>query len=153
MLAEDQSGEPVEIAYDENAPTAAFVFKTIADPFVGKMSFIKVISGTLKANTEYVNTATGAPEKIGKLYSLCGKKQSEITEASAGDIAVAVKINAGTSDTICAAERKVKIPAIDFPQPCYRMAVYAKAQGDESVSAKKTGLFGTVLIPLQKSRY
>ncbi|MCX4256053.1 MAG: elongation factor G [Oscillospiraceae bacterium] len=132
VLAEDSSGEPVEIAYDENAPTAAFVFKTIADPFVGKMSFIKVISGTLKANTEYVNTATGAPEKIGKLYSLCGKKQSEITEASAGDIAVAVKINAGTSDTICTAERKVKIPAIAFPKPCYRMAVYAKAQGDES---------------------
>lgn len=131
-LAEDADGEPVEIAYDENAPLAAFVFKTIADPFVGKMSFIKVISGVLKANTEYTNAAADAPEKIGKLYTLCGKKQTEVTEAYAGDIVVAVKIGAATSDTICDSGRKVKFPAIEFPKPCYRMAVSAKAQGDES---------------------
>lgn len=131
-LAEDADGEPVEIAYDENAPLAAFVFKTIADPFVGKMSFIKVISGVLKSNTEYTNATADAPEKIGKLYSLCGKKQTEVTEAYAGDIVVAVKIGAATSDTICDGGRKVKFPAIEFPKPCYRMAVSAKAQGDES---------------------
>lgn len=131
-LSEDMSGEPVEIEYDEKAPLAAFVFKTVADPFVGKMSYIKVISGVLKANTEYVNTSADAPEKIGKLYSLCGKKQTEVTEAYAGDIVVAVKIGAATSDTICEADRKVKFPAIEFPKPCYKMAVSAKAQGDES---------------------
>ncbi|MCM1329375.1 MAG: elongation factor G [Ruminococcus sp.] len=131
-LAEDMSGEPVEIAYDEKAPLAAFVFKTVADPFVGKMSFIKVISGVLKANTEYVNTSSDSPEKIGKLYNLCGKKQTEVSEARAGDIVVAVKIGAATSDTICEAERKVKFPAIEFPKPCYKMAVSAKTQGDES---------------------
>lgn len=131
-LAEDANGEPVEIAYDEKAPLAAFVFKTIADPFVGKMSFIKVISGVLKANTEYTNATSDAPEKIGKLYSLCGKKQTEVTEAYAGDIVVAVKIGAATSDTICDSGRKVKFPEIEFPKPCYKMAVSAKAQGDES---------------------
>lgn len=131
-LAEDAGGEPVEIAYDEKAPLAAFVFKTIADPFVGKMSFIKVISGVLKANTEYTNASADAPEKIGKLYSLCGKKQTEVTEAYAGDIVVAVKIGAATSDTICDSGRKIKFPEIEFPKPCYRMAVSAKAQGDES---------------------
>ncbi len=131
-IAEDMNGEPVEVAYDETAPLSAFVFKTVADPFVGKMSFIKVISGVLKANTDYVNTVSGAPEKTGKLYTLCGKKQTEVTEAYAGDIVVAVKINAGTSDTICDASRKVVFPAIEFPKPCYRMAVSAKAQGDES---------------------
>ncbi|MDE6132248.1 MAG: elongation factor G, partial [Oscillospiraceae bacterium] len=131
-LAEDAGGEPVEIAYDENAPLAAFVFKTVADPFVGKMSFIKVISGVMKANAEYTNATADAPEKIGKLYSLCGKKQTEVTEAYAGDIVVAVKISAATSDTICDSGRKVKFPEIEFPKPCYRMAVSAKAQGDES---------------------
>ena len=131
-LAEDAGGEPVEIAYDEKAPLSAFVFKTVADPFVGKMSYIKVISGVLKANTEYVNAASDSPEKIGKLYTLCGKKQTEVTEAYAGDIVVAVKIGAATSDTICDAGRKVKFSAIEFPKPCYRMAVSAKAQGDES---------------------
>lgn len=131
-LAEDSAGEPVEIAYDEKAPLSAFVFKTVADPFVGKMSFIKVISGVLKANTEYANASSDSPEKIGKLYTLCGKKQTEVTEAYAGDIVVAVKINAATSDTICDAGRKVKFSAIEFPKPCYRMAVSAKAQGDES---------------------
>ncbi len=132
VLAEDAEGEPVEVAYDEKAPLSAFVFRTVADPFVGKMSYIKVISGVLKANTEYVNANSGTAEKIGKLYTLCGKKQTEISEARAGDIAVAVKIGAGTSDTICEAARKVILPAIEFPKPCYRMAVYAKTQGDES---------------------
>ena len=131
-LAVAANDEPVEIAYDESAPLSAFVFKTVADPFVGKMSYIKVISGVLKANTEYVNSASDAPEKIGKLYTLCGKKQTEITEAYAGDIVVAVKIGAGTSDTICDASRKVYFPETEFPKPCYRMAVTAKAQGDES---------------------
>ena len=131
-LAVAANDEPVEIAYDESAPLSAFVFKTVADPFVGKMSYIKVISGVLKANTEYVNSASDAPEKIGKLYTLCGKKQTEITEAYAGAIVVAVKIGAGTSDTICDASRKVSFPETEFPKPCYRMAVTAKAQGDES---------------------
>ncbi len=132
VLALDMDGEPVEVPYEDNAPLSAFVFKTVADPFVGKMSYIKVVSGTLKANTEYLNTTADAPEKIGKLYTLCGKKQTEVTEANAGDIVVAVKINANTSDTICDAARKISFPEIEFPKPCFRMAVTAKAQGDES---------------------
>lgn len=63
-----------EIPCTKDAPLSAFVFKTVADPFVGKMSYIKVMSGTLKANTEILNSTTGYPEKIGKLYNLCGKK-------------------------------------------------------------------------------
>ncbi len=132
VIATDAAGELVEIPYEDNAPLSAFVFKTVADPFVGKMSYIKIVSGTLKANTEYINTTADAPEKIGKLYNLMGKKQTEVTEAHAGDIVVAVKINAGTSDTICEASRKVIFPEIEFPKPCFRMAVTAKAQGDES---------------------
>ncbi|MGN0608077.1 MAG: elongation factor G [Oscillospiraceae bacterium] len=132
VTAETASEDLVEVEYKESDPLAAYVFKTVADPFVGKMSYIKVISGVLKANTEYVNAVTGAPEKVGKLYTMLGKKQTEITEAAAGDIAVAVKISANTSDTICDASRILKIPAIEFPKPCYGMAVHAKSQGDES---------------------
>ena len=131
-FAVDGKDEPTEVAYDEKAPMSAFVFRTVADPFVGKMSFMKIISGVMKANSDYTNTSTGSPEKIGKLYSVCGKKQTEISEAYAGDIVAAVKINAGTSDTICGAGLNVKYPAIEFPAPCYKMAVSAKAQGDES---------------------
>ena len=132
VTAETASGDVVEVEYKESDPMSAYVFKTVADPFVGKMSYIKVISGVLKANAEYINATTGAPEKIGKLFTMLGKKQTEITEAAAGDIAVAVKISANTSDTICDASRILKIPAIEFPKPCYGMAVHAKSQGDES---------------------
>ena len=122
----------VEVTCSESEPLAAHVFKTIADPFVGKMSFIKVISGKLTANSEAVNSATGNNEKIGKLITLCGKKQTEISSASAGDIAVAVKISANTGDTLSNVSRIVEFPEMNFPNTCYSMAVKAKAQGDEA---------------------
>lgn len=131
-FAETADGEITEIDYNADAPLAAFVFKTVADPFVGKMSFIKVIGGVLNSNTDYINAETGNVEKIGKLYTMLGKKQTEVASAASGDIAVAVKISANTSDTICSSDRIVKFAPIDFPKPCYCMAVKAKTQGDES---------------------
>ena len=128
----DKNDEIIEVACDENAPVSAFVCKTVADPFVGKMSFIRVMSGVLKANSELFNASTGETEKIGKLYTLCGKKQTEVDSASAGDIIIASKINANTSETICAASNVVKFGEIEFQKPCYSMAVKAKAQGDEA---------------------
>ena len=120
-----------EIECRDDAPVRAFVFKTVADQFVGKLSCIKVMSGVLKANSEYINASTGETEKIGKLYSLCGKKQTEVTAVNAGDICAAVKISAATNDTICEG-KAVSLDKIVFPIPCYKMAVKAKAQGDES---------------------
>ena len=122
----------MEIECSESAPLSAFVFKTVADPFVGKMSFMKVYSGTISPNMEIVNATTGNTERVGKLVSLTGKKQTEITRAVCGDIAAAMKMNVNTNDTICDPSRVVKFPAIEFPKPCYRMAVKAKGQGDES---------------------
>ena len=121
-----------EVSYDKSTPAAGFVFKTVADPFVGKMSFIKVMDGVMNAGGDYVNASTGVPEKLGKLYSLCGKKQTEVSTVNAGDIFAAVKINAATNDTLCAAERIVSCEPMDFPKPCYGMAVSGKNQGDES---------------------
>ena len=121
-----------EVECDVNAPFSAFVFKTVADPFVGKMSFIRVMSGKLTSNCEVMNSTSGSSEKIGKLYSLCGKKQTEVSAAYAGDIVVASKISANTGDSLSDPSKVVEFGGMEFPRPCYSMAVKAKAQGDEA---------------------
>ncbi|MCR4638833.1 elongation factor G [Ruminococcus sp.] len=121
-----------EVKCEVGDPLSAFVFKTVADPFVGKMSFIRVMSGKLSANSDVINSTTGTAEKIGKLYSLCGKKQTEVSAAMAGDIVVASKISANTGDTLSDASRVLEFGKMEFPRPCYSMAVKAKAQGDEA---------------------
>ena len=124
--------EDSEVKCDVSAPMSAYVFKTVADPFVGKMSFIRVMSGTLKSNSEVKNSTSGSTEKVGKLCTLCGKKQTEVPYATAGDIVVASKISANTGDTLCDSTKMVEFAPMDFPKPCYSMAVKAKAQGDEA---------------------
>ena len=132
LKATDKDGKEVEVKVDESAPVSAFVFRTVADPFVGKMSFIKVITGTLSPDKELVNATTGASEKIGKLYTMLGKKQTEVANAIAGDIVVATKISANTGDTLCAPERVISYAKVAYPNPTYRMAVKSSAQGDEA---------------------
>lgn len=122
----------VEVECSPEAPVSAFVFKTVTDPFVGKMSFMRVMSGVLKPDSQLVNMNTGNAEKMGKLYRLMGKQQTEVQEIKAGDIVAAVKISASTSDTLCSPERKLAFEKMEFPEPCYSMAVTAKTQGDES---------------------
>lgn len=128
--AKTKEGNDVEC--DASAPLSAYIFKTVADPFVGKMSFIRVRSGKLSSNSEVLNASTGTSEKIGKLYTLCGKKQTEVSTAFAGDIVVAAKITANTGNTLCDSSKPVEFEAMEFPRPCYSMAVKAKAQGDEA---------------------
>ena len=82
----ESGGEPVEITADPAAPLCAYVFKTVADPFVGKLSFIKVLSGRLTATSNAVNARTGQPERLGKTLTVCGKKQTDTPEIAAGDI-------------------------------------------------------------------
>lgn len=130
--AHDLSGNKFEVACSTDSELSAFVFKTIADPFVGKMSYIKIMSGTLKANSDLINANTGLTEKIGKLYTVFGKKQEEISVAVAGDIVAASKLNANTSDTLCDSSKIFKFDSIEFPCPCYSMAISANSQGDES---------------------
>lgn len=128
----ESKGDMTEVKCSTDDPVSAFVFKTVTDPFVGKMSYIRIMSGVLKPDSQLINASTGNPERIGKLYKMMGKQQKEVSEAVAGDIIAAVKINASTSDTLCAAERKLEFEKIEFPVPCYSMAVKAKSQGDES---------------------
>ena len=138
--AKTKEGKDVEC--DASAPLSAYIFKTVADPFVGKMSFIRVRSGKLSSNSEVLNASTGTSEKIGKLYTLCGKKQTEVSTAFAGDIVVAAKITANTGNTLCDSSKPVEFEDMEFPRPCYSMAVKAKAQGDEAkISAGMQRLF------------
>ena len=131
-LALDASGEPVEISCTPDAPTKAVIFKTAVDPFVGKLSFLKVLSGSLKSGVELVNATDGSTEKIGKLLELCGKKQTEKAEAVCGDLIAVAKLRAHTNDTLCASEQVVSMEAPEYLLPCYRMAVQPAARGDEA---------------------
>ena len=130
-LTATKDGKEVEVTVDASKPLSAFVFRTVADPF-GKMSFIKVITGTLKPDTDVTNANTGAVEHIGKLYTMLGKKQIEVTEAVAGDIVIATKISANTGETLCAADNVLTFAPIKYPNPTYRMAVSSGASGDDS---------------------
>ena len=132
VVAKDANDEKTWVCYEEDAPLSAFVFKTVADPFVGKMSYIKVMSGKLESGKTVTNATTGSTEKVGKLINLLGKKQTEVPFAVAGDIVVATKMSINTNDTICDASRVIAYDKLVFPNPCYSLAVRAKTQGDES---------------------
>ncbi|MCL2108205.1 MAG: elongation factor G [Oscillospiraceae bacterium] len=120
-----------KVKYDDTAPLAAYVFKTLADPFVGKLSFVKIITGSLGAKTEPTNSRTGEIERFGKILALKGKKQDELTEAFAGDIIAITKLDATTGDTLCEAGKIKGFAATEFPVPCFFQAVSAKGKGDE----------------------
>ena len=123
-VGEDKDGSPVDITADPAAPLCAYVFKTVADPFVGKMSFIKVLSGKLTAASNTVNARTGQPERMGKTLIVCGKKQTDTAAITTGDIGVVSKLaTAKTGDTLCDPARVVALPAPAYPTGCYRMAV------------------------------
>ena len=128
----ESGGEPVEITADPAAPLCAYVFKTVADPFVGKLSFIKVLSGRLTATSNAVNARTGQPERLGKTLTVCGKKQTDTPEIAAGDIGAVAKLaTAKTGDTLCDPARVVALPAPVYPISSYRMAVKVAKKGDE----------------------
>lgn len=136
-IATDQNGEPVELAVNENGATAALVFKTVADPFVGKLSYFKVISGKLSPDTPVVNMRTGEQERINKVMIICGKKQEEAQYIGAGDIGAVAKLqNTKTGDTLCSPARRVTLEGIEYPEPCYSMAIYPKTKGEEDKVAQ-----------------
>ena len=123
----NENGE--EVKPDPNGETAVFVFKTIADPFVGKMSFFKVMNGTLKKDMTLTNLTSGQAEKFAHIYVMRGKKQTEVDEMVCGDIGMTPKLVAtGTNDTLGGSK---KYAPVEFPHPYMRMAIVPKAKGDE----------------------
>jgi elongation factor G len=131
-IAENANGEPVELKPDENAPAVAYVFKTVADPFVGKLSYLKVISGKVTSGLSLLNGRTGEVEKINKPLIVSGKRQTETDAIIAGDIgAVAKLVSAKTGDTLCDPASVVTLPAPRFSLPSLFMAVTVAKKGDE----------------------
>ena len=113
-------------------PFSAFVYKTIADPFVGKLSLFKVMSGSINASGSIYNATNDKTEKLNGLYVLRGKKQINTQQLSAGDMGALAKLQyTNTGDTLCDAAKPIKYPAIEYPIPCISKAVFAAKQGEE----------------------
>ena len=130
--ATNAKGEAVELKVDADGPLAAIVFKTIADPFVGKLSYFKVISGKLSADSQAVNARTGETERISKVMIVRGGKQEDTPSVAAGDIGAVAKL-AGviTGDTLTSQANPLTLAPIVFPAACLSMAVKPKNKGDE----------------------
>ncbi len=130
--AADADGEPIELTPDPNGPLAAVCFKTVADPFIGKLSYFKVISGKITAATPAYNARTGKEERMGKLVSVFGAKQTDISELSAGDMGAVTKLSGfATGDTLCSAAQVVTLDGVHIPSATYAMAVEVAKKGEE----------------------
>ena len=124
--------ELVGVTCKADAPFAAQVFKTVVDPFVGKLNVLKVFRGSLKSGSTVYNATTGKPERINQIYLLKGKKQEPVSSLEAGDIGAVNKLAAtNTGDTLCDESAKVRFDPIPFPRPSLFLAIYAEKKGDE----------------------
>ena len=128
----NDNNEPVERMSVVDATPSAFVFKTIVDPFVGKISVLKVVTGKLNSGDEIYNERAGKVEKLGKLFFLRGKSQQELNYAEAGDIVAVAKLQYTLSgDTLCDKNDIVRYLPLDYPQPAYYVAIEAADKNDE----------------------
>ncbi|MBQ9988997.1 MAG: elongation factor G [Clostridia bacterium] len=126
----DENGD--EIACDASGSVVAQVIKTVADPFVGKLSLMRVYRGTVKSGTTLNNTNSQKAEKIGTVYTMRGQKQIEVDGLGAGDIGAVAKLaNTNSGDTLCDTAESVVMPQIEFPAPCISLAVTAAKKGEE----------------------
>lgn len=114
-----------------DSPLSALVFKTTNDPRVGRISYLRVYSGTIYSNSQVWNVNKGTVERIGQLFVLRGKTQEPVTQLGAGDIGAVAKLaSTATGDTLSTREHPLKLPSIEFPQPVLNMAVHPKARAD-----------------------
>jgi elongation factor G len=128
-----KKGAPITV---DGASTAAFVFKTIADPFAGRITVFRILAGTLKADTTLANPRGHGKERIGQVLELQGKEHKPTNELGAGDIGAVAKLkDTHTGDVLLDAERDVELPQIGFPEPVMSFAVTPKAKGDEEKMA------------------
>lgn len=135
-VCEDEKGELTEIACTPNGSTSALVFKTTTDQY-GRFSFFKVMSGTVKQDMALVNKRADASEKMSHIFSVCGRKTTEVPEIGCGDIgAVSKLVTTKTGDTLSMTVRKIQLDGIPIPAPCYMQAIEPKVKGaEEKISA------------------
>ena len=127
----NKSGEQEMVKPGKDSPLAALVFKTTADPYVGKLTYFRVYNGVFKSNSQVYNSNHQESERIGQLFTLRGKTQEPATEIPAGDIGGVAKLSVtSTGDTLCTQEKPVKLAPITFPNPVFSQAVYPKTKAD-----------------------
>lgn len=116
----------------ESEPFSALVFKTLADPFVGQLTYFRVFSGSIRSDSHVWNATAGKDERVGQLYFVRGKNQEATSEIGAGDIGAVAKLaNTRTGDTLCDQARPILLEPIEFPKPVYEIAITAKSKVDE----------------------
>jgi elongation factor G len=129
MAVAVQDGESLQA--DARGPLAALVFKTTADPYVGRLTYFRVYSGTLKADSQAWNANKGSAERIGPLYLMRGKSQEQVSQVVAGDIGAVAKLaEISTGDTLATREKPIILPGISFPEPAFSGAVHPKSKAD-----------------------
>ncbi len=127
-----KDGSEVECRADPKGPFSALVFKTIADPYAGKLTLFRVISGSIKADSSVFNASRETSERVGQIYMLQGKKQTPVSEVSAGDMGAVAKLKVTqTSDTLSEQENAVVFDAIQFPVPVFSQAIVPRTRADE----------------------
>lgn len=132
----DENGEPTEVVCDPDGPLVAVCFKTIADPFIGKLNYFKVVSGRITGDVTAFNPRTGSAEKMGKLVYVRGVKQEDAEAISAGDIGAVTKLSGvQTGDTLCSPNYKVTLDGVTGSVPNFSMAVQAVKKGEEEKAA------------------
>lgn len=132
-LATDvDADEIVNVVCEEDGPFAAQVFKTVYDAYTGKLNYLKIFRGRLKTGDVVYNANTGKEERIGQIYTLCGKKTELVPELTAGDVGAVSKLDdTDTNHTLCALGTKLQFDAIRFPKPSLSLAMTATTKGDE----------------------
>ena len=131
-VATTPKGEKVELMTSETETLTAQVFKTIMDPFVGRISYLKVLSGVLSSDSTVYNASNGQPEKISAIYTIKGKHQTAIGKLFTGDIGAVTKLqNTHTNDTLCEKDKLLMADPIQFDTPMYGQAVFPKTKNDE----------------------
>jgi len=127
-----KTGEEETRNADPNAPFSALVFKTMADPYVGKLSLFRVYSGVFKSDSQAYNVNKNSSERVGQLFMIRGKNQEPVPQVTAGDIGAVAKLNVtSTGDTLADKDNPIEYAPISFPDPVMSLAVEAKAKGDE----------------------
>ena len=132
IQAETLKGDTIDMETNENEALSAFVFKTIVDPFVGKVSYLKVMSGVLNSDSQVYNSKKDVTEKINQIYVINGKYQIGVGKLFTGDIGAVVKLQTTeTNDTLCTRSRVIKYPDIEYPHPMLGYAIHPKTKADE----------------------
>jgi elongation factor G len=125
------TGNQEEIRPDPESPFSSLVFKTTADPYVGKLSYFRVYSGVISSNSQVWNANKNSAERIGQLFTMLGKNQQPVPQVAAGDIGAVAKLSSTTTaDTLCARERPVTLPGIEFPKANFSMAIQPLTKTD-----------------------